>query len=214
MAAARRARRYIRSGVVIYTIGHSTRTLEEFERLLAARGIVAVVDVRRYPVSRRYPHFAGDALAAALGAVGIEYRHEPDLGGRRTARADSLNTAWRSPGFRGYADHMETPPFQQALTRLIAHAAAGLTAVVCAEAVPWRCHRQLIADALVARGIEVRHIIGPGAAGLHRLSPHAQVLPEGRLRYPLSPVGRLGAVDFTTQCRSNSLEPYGGGQCA
>jgi uncharacterized protein (DUF488 family) len=175
---------------VIYTVGHSTRALGDFLSLLAAHGVTGIVDVRRYPASRRHPHFAKDALAAALGAAGIEYRHEPDLGGRRSARVDSPNTAWRSAAFRGYADHMETPAFTQALARLTELAAGRLTAVMCAEAVPWRCHRQLIADALVARGVEVRHIIGAGEPDRHRLSADAQVLPDGRLRYA-GPVGNL-----------------------
>ena len=172
---------------MIYTVGHSTRPLEEFLRLLCAHGVERVVDVRRYPASRRHPHFTRDALAGALGAAGIAYRHEPDLGGRRQPSRDSVNTGWRSAGFRGYADYMDTAPFRAALERLIELAADRPTTVLCAEAVPWRCHRQLIADALTARGVEVRHILGPGVPELHRLSPHAQVLPDGRLRYPPGP---------------------------
>src|SRR5438128_10614089 len=137
---------------MIYTIGHSTREPGEFLSLLAAHQVTQVVDVRRYPASRRHPQFARDALAMALGETGIRYHHEPDLGGRRAARPDSANTAWRSPGLRGYADYMETPAFEAALARLRDLAAAGPTASLCAEAVPWRCHRQLIGDALVARG--------------------------------------------------------------
>src|SRR5437870_10641503 len=143
---------------MIYTVGHSTRSLETFLALLAEHQIRLLVDVRRYPASRRYPHFAQEPLAAALEAVGIAYRHDADLGGRRAARRDSANTAWRSAGFRGYADYMETPAFEDALARLRELARARPTAILCAEAVPWRCHRQLIADALVARGEEVGHI--------------------------------------------------------
>src|SRR5437870_2302093 len=143
---------------MIYTVGHSTRSLETFLALLAEHQIRLLVDVRRYPASRRYPHFAQEPLAAALEAVGIAYRHDADLGGRRSARKDSANTAWRSAGFRGYADYMETPAFEDALARLRELARARPTAILCAEAVPWRCHRQLIADALVARGEEVGHI--------------------------------------------------------
>src|SRR6267143_3666892 len=123
---------------VIYTIGHSTRGLPEFLGLLAAHRVTQVVDVRRYPVSRRHPHFTRDALAAALSEAGITYHHEADLGGRRPARADSANTAWRSAAFRGYADYMATPAFQDALTRLLDLARARPTALLCAEAVPWR----------------------------------------------------------------------------
>jgi uncharacterized protein (DUF488 family) len=176
---------------MIYTIGHSTRELGEFLDLLAAHGVAQVVDVRRYPASRRHPHFARAALAAALQAVGVAYHHEPELGGRRAARGDSTNTAWRSAGFRGYADYMETPGFEDALERLRELARARPTAILCAEAVPWRCHRQLIADALVARGEDVSHILGAARVDPHRLSAHAQVLPGGRLSYPAGPPDQM-----------------------
>lgn len=176
---------------VIYTVGHSTRAIGELLGLLAAHGVGQVVDVRRYPASRRHPQFAQAALARALAAAGIAYRHEPDLGGRRPARRDSPNTAWRTPAFRGYADYMETPPFQAALGRLVETARTRPSAILCAEAVPWRCHRQLIADALVIQGIEVRHIIGPGEPAPHRLSPHAQRLAGGRLRYRAGPPDQM-----------------------
>lgn len=169
---------------VIYTIGHSTRPLGEFLDLLRAHDIAHVVDVRRYPGSRRYPHFGRQALAAALAEAGIGYEHAPDLGGRRVARPDSFNTAWRSASFRGYADYMETPEFQDALARLVAVGRTRRTVVLCAEAVPWRCHRQLIADALVASSEPVAHILSEGEPEPHRLSPHARVLAEGRVRYP------------------------------
>jgi uncharacterized protein (DUF488 family) len=141
-----------------------------------------LVDVRRYPGSRRHPQFAREALARTLAEAGIEYRHEPDLGGHRQPREDSPNTAWRNAAFRGYADHMDTPEFAQALERV--RAAPARAAVMCAEAVPWRCHRQLIADALVARGTEVRHIFGPGRAEPHRLHADARVGEGGRVTYP------------------------------
>jgi len=176
---------------VIYTIGHSTRPLEEFLNLLTSHGVTQVVDVRRYPASRRHPQFARDALATALQEIGLGYRHEPDLGGRRAARPDSLNTAWRSAGFRGYADYMATPPFEDALARLRELARARPTAILCAEAVPWRCHRQLIADALVARGDDVGHILGATRLDPHQLSVHAQVLPGGRLRYAAGPPDQI-----------------------
>ena len=176
---------------MIYTIGHSTRELGEFLDVLAAHGVTQIVDVRRYPASRRHPQFAREALAAALAAVGIAYQHEPELGGRRTARRDSTNTAWRSASFRGYADHMETTGFADALGRLRELARVRPTAILCAEAVPWRCHRQLIANALVARGDSVSHILSVARAGPHQLSAHAQVLPGGQLRYPAGPAGQI-----------------------
>lgn len=169
---------------MIYTIGHSTRTIGELLGLLAAHRIEQVVDVRRYPASRRHPQFAQAALATTLAAAGLAYHHEPDLGGRRPARLDSRNTAWRSAGFRGYADYMETPAFQAALERLVATARARPTAALCAEAVPWRCHRHLIADALVTRGEAVSHILRADRVDAHRLSAHARVLPDGQLCYP------------------------------
>jgi len=151
--------------------------------LLAEREIRVLIDVRRYPGSRRHPQFSRDALAASLAAAGIEYVHEPDLGGRRAARPDSPHVAWRVETFRGYADHMETPPFGAALDRLIRRAAGTPTAILCAEAVPWRCHRRLISDALLARGAEVLHILGPGRAEPHELDPNARLLSGGRLLY-------------------------------
>ena len=172
---------------MIHTIGHSTRELGEFLDLLAAHGVAQIVDVRRYPASRRHPHFAREALAAALAAVRIGYEHEPELGGRRTARRDSTNTGWRSASFRGYADYMETSEFADALGRLRALARVRPAAILCAEAVPWRCHRQLIADALVARGEDVSHILSDRRVEPHQLSAHAQVLPNGQVRYPADP---------------------------
>ena len=178
----RAARRFLPA--VIYTIGHSTRPLTEFLGLLRVHGIADVVDVRRYPGSRRHPHFTREALAAALAEAGIGYEHAADLGGRRVARPDSVNTAWRSASFRGYADYMETPEFQDALARLVAVGRTRQTAALCAEAVPWRCHRQLIADALIASGETVGHILSDREPEPHRLSVHARVVAEGRVRYP------------------------------
>lgn len=172
---------------MVYTIGHSTREFPDFLRLLESHGIRNVVDVRRYPASRRHPQYARAALEETLRAVGIAYIHEVDLGGRRQPRPDSPNTGWRSLSFRGYADYMDTAAFQAALARLMARAAHSSTTVLCAEAVPWRCHRQLIADALVARGRAVGHILGPDRVDTHRLSPFAQVLPNGFVRYPEIP---------------------------
>jgi uncharacterized protein (DUF488 family) len=168
----------------LFTIGHSTRSGEEFMALLRAHGIGRLVDVRRYPGSRRYPHFSREHLSAALPREGVEYVHALELGGRRAPPPDSPNGAWRSASFRAYADHMASPEFQAWLARLERWAADASTAVMCAEAVPWRCHRQLIADALTARGVVVDHILSPGRADRHALNPHAVVGPDGRLTYP------------------------------
>ncbi len=167
-----------------FTIGHSTRPLAELVQLLRAHEVERLVDVRRFPGSRRNPQYGEEALARALAEAGIAYVHEPALGGRRRARPDSPNAHWRDPGFRGYADYMATPDFAAALGRLEAGAVEGVTAFMCAEAVPWRCHRQLIADALVARGHEVAHIVGPGPARPHVLNPAARVGPDGAIVYP------------------------------
>jgi uncharacterized protein (DUF488 family) len=167
----------------VFTVGHSTRPIEDLLALLAEHGVRTLVDVRRFPGSRRHPQYSRDALAASLAAAGIQYVHEPDLGGRRAARPDSPHTAWRVEAFRGYADYMETPEFQAALERLIQRATGETVAILCAEAVPWRCHRRLISDALVARGVQVMHIMGPGRANSHELDANARLLPGGRLLY-------------------------------
>jgi uncharacterized protein (DUF488 family) len=170
--------------VRIFTVGHSTRSAAEFLALLQTYGIRRLVDVRRYPGSRRHPHFSREQLAPALEGVGIEYVHALELGGRRTPEPDSQNTAWRSASFRAYADHMASAEFQVWLARLAGWAAGSDTAIMCAEAVPWRCHRQIIADALVARGIEVVNITAPDRAADHVLSPHARVGTDGAVTYP------------------------------
>jgi uncharacterized protein (DUF488 family) len=172
--------------MTIYTIGHSTRPLDEFIALLTAHGVRQLVDIRSIPRSRRHPHFSSDALSASLHDAAIVYRHSPALGGMRKPRSDSRNTAWRVEGFRGYADYMETEAFRAGLDELVAVAQDAPTAIMCAEAVWWRCHRQLVADALVARGIEVRHITampGPTAAPEHRLTAFAQVA-SATVTYP------------------------------
>jgi uncharacterized protein (DUF488 family) len=168
--------------VIIYTVGHSTRSLADFVELLTAHGIRQLVDIRSVPRSRRHPHFSGDALAESLAASGIVYRHSRALGGLRKPRRDSRNTVWRVEGFRGYADYMETAAFGAALDELIEVAGQVRTVIMCAEAVPWRCHRQLVADALVARAIEVRHVATPTAAPLHTLTDFADVV-NGRVAY-------------------------------
>jgi uncharacterized protein (DUF488 family) len=168
--------------VVVHTIGHSTSALPEFLASLAHHGLGTIADVRRFPASRRHPHFAREALAAALADAGIAYHWLPGLGGRRHGRPDSPHVAWRNAAFRAYADHMDTDEFRDGLAALLALAADRPTAILCAEAVPWRCHRQLLADALVARGIEVRHAIGTAAPGVHRLPPFAR-LEDTRVVY-------------------------------
>jgi uncharacterized protein (DUF488 family) len=147
--------------VRIWTIGHSTRTIDEFISLLKENEIKLLGDVRAWPGSRRYPQFNKEALAESLTAHGISYEHFPELGGKRKSKPDSRNTAWRNASFRGYADYMETEQFQKGIERLLNVAEeTGPTAIMCAEAVWWRCHRSLIADHLKARGIEVLHILG------------------------------------------------------
>ena len=166
----------------IWTIGHSIRPLGEFLDLLAENRIEAVADVRRYPGSRRWPHFAQTALSMALQKHGLVYLWFPELGGRRTAGADSPNTAWRSPAFRGYADYMATEAFAEGLYRLINLASGLRTAVMCAEALWWRCHRGLIADVLQWLGLEVIHIMGPGSRAAHPYTAAARIV-RGRLTY-------------------------------
>ncbi|HKB79535.1 MAG TPA: DUF488 domain-containing protein [Thermoanaerobaculia bacterium] len=160
----------------IYTIGHSTRTLDEFMALLREQGIARLADIRRYPGSRRYPHFSHQSLAEALPRAGIDYVHVPELGGRRRPLADSPNVGWRNEQFRGYADYMGTPEFRAALDRLLESSAR--MAILCAEAVPWRCHRNLVADELTRRGIEVLHILGPGSVQRHAMNAMARVVGD------------------------------------
>jgi uncharacterized protein (DUF488 family) len=161
----------------LLTVGHSTRGVDELLALLGEHGVQLLVDVRRFPGSRRHPQFAREALAGSLAGAGIGYVHEVDLGGRRNPRPDSPHVAWRVAAFRGYADHMETPPFAAALDRLLLRVAGQSTVVLCAEAVPWRCHRRLIADAVTAAGVEVVHILAPGRTARHELDPAIRVLP-------------------------------------
>jgi uncharacterized protein (DUF488 family) len=159
----------------IYTIGHSNRTLDALVEMLAAHRVQTVADVRQFPGSRRLPHFNAEHLAAHLPGRRIEYRPFPQLGGRRKGRPDSINTGWRNAGFRAYADYMQTRPFEEGLDALLAHAAKHPTAIMCAEAVPWRCHRSLIADALIVRGWTVLDIMSPDKATEHKLTPFARV---------------------------------------
>ncbi|WNM59165.1 DUF488 domain-containing protein [Candidatus Nitrospira allomarina] len=168
---------------VLWTIGHSTRPIEELVGLLQSHGIQLLVDVRTIPFSRRNPQFHQKTLAQSLREAGLQYRHMPELGGRRKTRQDSVNVGWRNAGFRGYADYMQTQKFWGGLEELVNIGQQSPSAVMCAEAVPWRCHRTLIADALVIRGWTVHHIISASSLKTHALTPFAK--PDaGRLTYP------------------------------
>jgi uncharacterized protein (DUF488 family) len=169
--------------MTIYTIGHSTRAFDELVDLLRANGVAQLADVRSMPRSRRHPHFSIERLSVALPPAGITYRHVPGLGGMRKPRPDSINTAWRHPGFRGYADYLTAPAFAAGLAELMSWGRDQPTAVMCAEAVWWRCHRQLIADALIARGVEVRHIMTKAAPQAHELTEFARI-EKGQVTYP------------------------------
>jgi uncharacterized protein (DUF488 family) len=169
--------------MTISTIGHSTRSIEEFLEMLQAHGIRRLVDVRTIPRSRRNPQFSRENLPGSLENSGIEYRHLPGLGGLRHPHKDSINTAWRNASFRGYADYMQTPEFRDNLNRLIELASEKPAAIMCAEAVPWRCHRSLIADALVARGIQVLEIVSASKTQPHAMTPFARVDGE-QVTYP------------------------------
>ena len=186
----------------IWTIGHSTRTIDEFISLLKENKINLLADVRTWPGSKRYPHFNKDALAKSLSEQGIRYEHFPELGGKRKSKPDSRNTAWRNASFRGYADYMETEQFQNGIERLLNIAGQGAAtwavaekrydgseavtpcaiAIMCAEAVWWRCHRSLIADCLKARGVEVLHILGANKVEPHPYTPAARIV-NGELSY-------------------------------
>ncbi len=165
----------------LWTIGHSTRSFDDFVALLERERIETLVDVRRFPASRRHPQFESGALREALQARGVAYEHVVALGGRRRSVPGSANVTWRNDGFRGYADYMATADFQGALDRLLQGAAGSRTTVMCAEALPWRCHRTLIADAVLARGFDVWHILDAKTSP-HRLTTFARI-EDGRPRY-------------------------------
>jgi uncharacterized protein (DUF488 family) len=163
------------SSATIYTVGHSTLPIERFLAVLRAYGVERLADVRTVPRSRRNPQFNADALAESLRAGGIEYVALRELGGLRKPRADSPNGGWRNDGFRGYADYMQTPEFAFGLERLLTLGRERRTAIMCAEAVPWRCHRSLVADALAVRGVPVVEILGEAERRDHALTPFARV---------------------------------------
>jgi uncharacterized protein (DUF488 family) len=167
----------------LWTIGHSTKPIDEFLALLKAHGIQQLIDVRTIPRSRHNPQYNNEALSKSLRDEDMSYKHMPKLGGLRKPKKDSINTGWRNESFRGYADYMQTDEFRKALDELMAEGRLQLTAIMCAEAVPWRCHRSLIADALTIRGWDVRHIMSETKADRHKLASFAAV-ENGELRYP------------------------------
>lgn len=171
---------------LVRTVGHSNRTLDEFLELLRQHGIDAIADIRAFPGSRRLPHFGRDQLAPALEQHGIDYRHVRDLGGRRRADPDAppeAGDAWRNASFRAYAQYVQTSTYRAALEELLTHARASNVAIMCSEAVPWRCHRWLVSDTLVAAGARVLHVIDAGPPRDHLPSPFAQV-DDGAVTWP------------------------------
>jgi uncharacterized protein (DUF488 family) len=166
----------------IWTVGHSTRPIEELIEALRSFEIKVLADVRSYPGSKRYPQFNKENLKASLTDAAIDYQHFPELGGRRRAKPDSLNMVWRNESFRGYADYMDTEDFPRGITRLLHVARASRIAIMCAEAVWWRCHRSLISDYLKAKGIEVHHIMGAGKSEPHPFTSAARIV-NGELSY-------------------------------
>lgn len=183
---------------VVLTIGHSTRTLEEFVQLLEVFGITLVVDVRTIPRSRHNPQFNKETLPNSLKHYGVRYIHMPEIGGLRHPKHQSVNTAWKNSGFRGYADYMQTQEFMDSLLKIVALARENRLALMCAEALPWRCHRNLLSDALVVRHIKVEHIISKDSVFNHELNSLAQV--EGtKITYPL----------FTKETPQRTLGDFG-----
>lgn len=168
--------------MTIFTIGHSTRSAEDFIALLRRAGVKRVYDIRTYPGSRRYPHFNAEPLAELLHSRGIEYEHHPELGGRRRPSPDAPPSAWRNAGFRGYAEYMRTNEFRSGIDALIQSSEHTPTAIMCSEAVPWRCHRTMVSDALVARGVQVEHILD-AKTPRHTTTPFA-VIENGEVSYP------------------------------
>ena len=184
--------------LTVYTIGHSTRTLEEFVALLKAYGVNLVVDVRTVPRSRHNPQFNKETLPVSLKPSGVRYIHMPEIGGLRRPKHDSVNLAWKNMGFRGYADYMQTKEFTDSLLKIIALARENHLVLLCAEALPWRCHRSLISDALLVRHVKVEHIISATSCLNHQLNDMAQV--EGtKITYPL----------FTRETPQRTLGDFG-----
>ncbi len=183
----------------VFTIGHSTRSWEAFVELVDQNGIRALVDARSLPRSRRLPQFDRDSLSSSLRARGFDYRHDPRLGGfRHRLDPGSPNTAWHNASFRAFADHMGTAEFGDGLRDLFVLRPPRPTAIMCAEAVPWRCHRSLISDALLLRRVPVYHILGPRTLALHRWPSFARGTPDGRVIYPGPPRSRVGLQPDST----------------
>jgi uncharacterized protein (DUF488 family) len=186
------------SELTLFTIGHSTRTLDEFIELLKAYSIALLVDVRTVPRSRYNPQFNKETMPGSLKPIGVRYIHMPEIGGFRRPKHDSLNLAWKNMGFRGYADYMQTKEFTDNLLKIMALARENCSALMCAEALPWRCHRSLISDALVVRHVKVQHIISATSTITHELNEMAQV--EGtKITYPL----------FTKETSQRTLGDFG-----
>ena len=169
--------------MTILTVGHSTRPIEEFLNLLRAHGVQLLADIRTVPRSRRNPQFNTDALPSSLKAAGVDYTHLPGLGGLRKPRPDSPNGGWKNDSFRGYADYMQTPEFDESLANLLRLAQERSVAIMCAESVPWRCHRSLVADALTAHGVQVEHIMSATKRQPHQVTSFARLDGE-RVTYP------------------------------
>ena len=188
-APTREKKRTVQSALLILTIGHSTRSAEDFLRLLHSHQVHHVVDIRTIPRSRHNPQFNSESLAAFLKTNGIHYTHLPGLGGLRHTTKASVNLAWRNTSFRGFADYMQTPEFEHALEDLIHLAQRDPVALMCAEAVPWRCHRSLVADALTVRKIRVEHIMNFTRRERHTLTPFAKVRGQ-KITYPARTVAK------------------------
>ena len=180
--------------MTVFTVGHSTRSAERFVALLQGAGVQRVWDIRSFPGSRRYPHFNSETLAAILRSAGLGYEHHPELGGRRRPASPPRPSAWRNEGFRGYAEYMETDAFRSAIDRLIVASDDMVTAIMCSEAVPWRCHRSLVSDALTARDVDVLHILDD------RVMPHTltrfAMVTAGDVRYPLEASAELKQAEL------------------
>jgi len=193
----------------VLTVGHSTRDLDTFVRLLQAHGVTRIVDVRTIPKSRHNPQFNKETLPTALQSAGIAYQHVNALGGLRHPLPNSPNSAWRNASFRGFADYMQTPAFDEGLRKLITMAEEDRIALMCAEAVPWRCHRSLIADALVARGIHVEHILGDARSQPHTMTPFARVQKK-HVIYPGEEAATTTASSTATSQSRGSKQQRGG----
>ena len=181
------------TALTIFTVGHSSRSIEDFIELLRSNGVTQLIDIRTIPKSRHNPQFNSDALAASLRAARVRYIQLKALGGLRHAKADSVNLGWRNASFRGFADYMQTDQFAAALDRVIKLAEDRATALMCAEAVPWRCHRSLVADALAVRKIRVLEIVSSAEPKEHKLTPFARVRGT-RIAYPAEQASLLDSA--------------------